>query len=199
MPIQDALVTVQATSTQTSTASDGSFTLGLASGNGLKVVGAREGYYSSSVTEDAPATNIEILLTPVILGANASYSFVAPATCAGCHPNQDQEWTDSAMANAALNTWVHDMYDGNGTPGGSAGFVYTDDSTYSGANYDSECAACHQPEAWITAGYSGPIDDPGDAGYPSPSARHGVSCDICHKIAYVDTARINYPGIFPGA
>ena len=31
------------------------------------------------------------------------------------------------------------------------------------------------------------------------AAVHGVSCDVCHKIAHVDEEKINYPGLFPGA
>ena len=198
-PIANALVTLQATSTQTSTAPDGSFALILASGSDLKIVGASEGYYSASVVENSPARNVEILLEPVILGENTDYSFVAPETCAGCHPNQEDEWNGSAMANAGINTWVHDIYDGNGTPGGAGGFVYTRDSLYSGANPDSECAACHQPESWVAGEYSGRMEGPDDDGYPSAATRHGVSCEACHKIADVDTEKIDFPGIFLGA
>ena len=68
-----------------------------------------------------------------------------------------------------------------------------------GANPDSECAACHQPEPWVTAGFSGRLEGPDDAGYPSAAAGHGISCDTCHKIANVDTQKIDFPGIYPGA
>jgi uncharacterized repeat protein (TIGR03806 family) len=199
LPIEGALVTLQTTTTQTSTAADGSFTLDIASGTDLVIVGASKGYYNASVTTNLPTTDAEILLTPVTIGTNASYSFVEPTTCAFCHPDQKSEWDNSAMANAGINTWVHDIYDGTGTPGGMGGFVYTRDSVFAGTNPNSECAACHQPESWVIAGYSGRMEGPNDAGYPSTATAHGISCETCHKIANVDTQKIDFPGIFPGA
>ncbi|MCP4993281.1 MAG: hypothetical protein GY934_05790, partial [Gammaproteobacteria bacterium] len=152
-----------------------------------------------STVADSPATDIEILLTPVTIGTNTSYSFVDPDACGSCHPNQKSEWDNSAMANAGINTWVHDIYDGNGTPGGNGGFVYTRDSVYAGSNPDSECAACHQPELWVAAGFSGRMEGPLDGIYPSTATSHGISCDICHKIADVDEQKISFPGVFPDA
>ena len=32
----------------------------------------------------------------------------------------------------------------------------------------------------------------------SAAALHGVSCEVCHKIADIDETRLNYPGIYPG-
>ncbi|MCP4960901.1 MAG: hypothetical protein GY925_16750, partial [Actinomycetia bacterium] len=200
LPIEDAVVTLQATTTHTSTAADGSFALNIADGGtDLVIVGANKGYYSASVTTNSPAAGAEILLNPVIIGTNAAYSFVEPATCAGCHPNQKSEWDNSAMANAGVNTWMHDIYDGNGTPGGMGGFVYTRDSVHAATVPDAECAACHQPESWVAAGYSGRVEGPDDIGFPSTAASHGVSCEACHKIADIDTQKMDFPGIFPGA
>jgi len=198
-PIADALVTLQATTTQTTTASDGSFRLYIPDGTDLNLVGAQKGYYNSSVLADSPANDIEILLTPVSVGTNTSYSFIEPETCATCHPDQKSEWDNTAMANAGLNTWVHDIFDGNGTAGGNGGFVYKRDSIFAASNPDSECASCHQPEAWVAAGFSGPMESPVDAGYPSNATSHGISCDMCHKIADVDKQKISFPGLFPGA
>jgi len=199
LPIENAVVALQTTATKTTTAADGSFSFSLSGGTYVTVVGASEGYYSASRTATAPASNIEILLDPVAIGTNAAYAFTEPSTCGICHPNQKNEWDNSAMANAGVNTWVHDIYDGNGTPGGMGGFVYTRDSAYAGSSPDSECAACHQPESWIAAGYSGRMEGPDDAGYPSTASAHGISCETCHKIANVDIQKIDFPGIFPGA
>jgi hypothetical protein len=198
LPIANALVTLQTTTTQTATALDGSFWFNMTSGSSLEIVGAKKGFYNASATTNSPATGVEILLAPVSIGTNASYSFVSSSTCALCHPNQRNEWNNSAMAKAGLNTWVHDIYDGTGTSGGAGGFVYTRDSVYAGTNPDSECAACHQPESWVAAGYSGALQGPGDPGYPSVAADHGVSCEVCHKIANIDTQNISFPGLFPG-
>jgi mono/diheme cytochrome c family protein len=199
MPIEGALVTLQTTTTQTTTALDGRFSFITASGTDLKIVGAIKGYYNASVATNSPATDVEILLAPVTIGTNASYELVHPDSCAICHPDQKAEWDNSAMATAGINTWVHDIYDGNGTPGGMGGFVYTRDSVHAGTNPNSECAACHQPDAWIQAGFSGRLQGPGDIGYPSHEVEHGISCETCHKIANIDTQKIDFPGIFPGA
>lgn len=100
------------------------------------------------------------------------------------------------MANAGLNTWVHDVYSGTGTAGGLGGFVYVRDSVLAGSNPDSECAACHQPEIWIDNAFSGPLDDTLVA--PPSAVVHGVSCDVCHKVADIDESKLNFPGIYPG-
>ena len=34
---------------------------------------------------------------------------------------------------------------------------------------------------------------------PTPAVMHGVSCDVCHKVADVNVANINCPGLFPAA
>jgi len=198
-PIANALVTLQSTTTQTTTANDGSFRLYIPDGTDFKLVGALKGYYNAPVIADSPATDIEIQLTPVTIGTNPNYSFVEPDTCGSCHPDQKSEWDNTPMSNAGTNTWVHDIYDGNGTAGGNGGFVYTRDSVYAGSNPDSECASCHQPELWVSAGFSGRMEGPNDGGYPSAATGHGISCDICHKIADVDKQKISFPGLFPNA
>ncbi|MCP4413469.1 MAG: hypothetical protein GY808_13005 [Gammaproteobacteria bacterium] len=198
-PIANALVTLQATTTQTNTAADGSFRLYIPDGTDLKLVGASKGYYNAAAIADSPAMDVEILLNPVTIGSNTNYSFVDPDSCGTCHPNQKSEWDNSAMSNAGINTWVHDIYDGNGTANGSGGFVYTRDSVFSSSNPDSECASCHQPESWVAAGFSGRMEGPLDGGYPSAATGHGISCDVCHKIADVDKQKIGFPGLFPGA
>ena len=200
LPIEGALVTLQATTTQASTNAAGEFALDIPDGgSNLVIVGANKGHYNKSITTDSPAAGAEILLQPVTIGTNASYEFVEPELCAGCHPNQKSEWDNSAMARTGTNAWVHDVYNGDGTPGGMGGFVYTRDSVHAANVPDADCASCHQPESWIAAGYSGRLEGPGDVGYPSDAASHGISCETCHKIADVDTQKMNFPGIFPAA
>lgn len=197
-PIADAKVTFQASLTHTFTQPDGTFTLDVPAGSGRVVVGAAKGYFNGGVTITSPAAGVVITLTAVAPGNDPAYQFMAPETCGTCHPNQVSEWTNSPMANAGVNTWVHDIYNGMATPGGMGGFVYTRDSVFAPTNPNSECAACHQPESWIPSPFTR-MEGPQDAGYPSISAAHGISCDICHKVADVDVAKINFPGIFPGA
>lgn len=197
-PLANAKVTYQASLTHTFTLADGSFSLDIPAGAGRIVVGAAKGFFNTPVTTGSPASGIQILLPAVPQDNNAAYQFVEPTTCGICHPNQVAEWTGTPMANAGLNTWVHDIYNGTGTTGGMGGFVYTRDSIFAPTNPNSECASCHQPESWIPNPFSR-MQGPQDAGYPSVAAVHGISCDICHKVADVDVSKINFPGIFPGA
>ncbi len=196
-PIAGALVTLQATDVQTITALDGSYVLDVPDGTGYVVVAARKGYFNAPIVVDSPSSGADMLLEPVPQDDNPQYAFVEPGFCGGCHPNQRDEWEGSAMAMAGLNTWVHDIYSGTGTPGGMGGFVYTLDSVHAAANSASECAACHQPEEWIRNGFAGPLDD--ELLTPPPTSLHGISCDVCHKIADIDPALTNYPGIHPTA
>ncbi len=198
-PIAGAIVGVQTTPFRAVSAADGTFEIYLAPGSNQIVAGGKKGFFNSSVAANAASFDIEILLTEVPLGTNTGYAFVESTDCGVCHPNQEAEWNNSAMALAGTNTWVHDIYAGDGTAGGLGGFVYTRDSVFAGTNPDSECASCHQPERWVSAGFSGRMEGPTDGTYPSNAVTHGISCDVCHKIADVDVDRINTPGIFPGA
>lgn len=197
-PIAGAKVAFQASLTHTFTLGDGTFSIDVPAGPGKVVVGAAKGYFNQGATVTSPASGVQIVLTAVPQADNPSYAFVAPETCGTCHPNQLAEWTNSPMARAGRNTWVHDIYNGTGTPGGMGGFVYTRDSIYAPNNPNSECASCHQPESWIPTPFSR-MQGPQDPGYPSTAAVHGISCDVCHKVADVDVSKIDFPGIFPGA
>ncbi len=197
-PIVGARVSLQASGIFTTTQAGGNYTLVISDGTDLVIVGASKGYFNASVLVDAPAVAADIYLDPIGQPDNPEYSIVAPNNCSGCHLNQYLEWFDSPMSLAGLNTWVHDIYNGTGTPGGMGGFVYTRDSIYAGTNSNSECGACHQPEMWVETPFTR-MNNPTDPDYPSESAMHGISCEACHKIADVDVSKINYPGIFPGA
>ncbi|MEE9391034.1 MAG: hypothetical protein V3W41_00845 [Planctomycetota bacterium] len=197
LPVADAIVTLQATTTQTTTAADGSYTTYIDPAANEVLVAAKRGFYNEPIDTQTGGTAFLIQLRPVHVGNNVNYQFLDPLLCAVCHPNQVSEWQNSIMAKAGQNMWMHDVYAGNGTPGGMGGFVYTRDSVFAGTNPDSVCASCHQPEAWIAAGFSGRVEGPTDANYPSPATVHGVSCETCHKIANVDTTKMNFPGILP--
>ncbi|MDP6384654.1 MAG: carboxypeptidase regulatory-like domain-containing protein [Planctomycetota bacterium] len=193
-PIGGALVTLQATTTRTTTAADGTYTLPIASGANLTIVAANKGHYNASISTSAPSTGNQILLEAVPTMDNGAYPFLTPTNCGMCHYDQLAEWIASPMAEAGQNTWVYDVYNGLGSPGGLGGFVYTRDSVFAATNPNSECAACHQPEPWIMS--------PGraleDISQLSASAMHGISCEVCHKIAHIDESKLNFPGIFPG-
>ncbi|GAB4386879.1 MAG: hypothetical protein Kow0022_17130 [Phycisphaerales bacterium] len=196
-PISGALVSLQARGIRTTTGADGTYQLVIPDVPGSRIVAAAYGFYNQGADYDE-VTTIDFALAATPSVDHPSYSFVPPANCGSCHPNQFAEWNGTAMAMAGTNTWVHDIYNGTGTPGGMGGFVYTRDSIYASSNPNSECASCHQPESWIAAPFSR-MQDPTDPGYPSASTSHGISCEVCHKVAGVDVAKVNFPGIFPGA
>jgi mono/diheme cytochrome c family protein len=193
-PIEGALVTQQTTAIRTTTAVDGTFTLDGADDGIVTIVGAIKGYFNAGVMVTAPVSDIVIELAPVPQDDDDAFALTSPFECERCHPEQYVQWTDSPMAKAGVNTWVFDIYDGSGTAGGMGGFVYTRDSAFAASNPESECSSCHQPQSWI--------EDPFSALVPKestdPGVVHGVSCDVCHKIADIDISKPNFPGIFPG-
>jgi len=197
LPVAGALVTLQTTAMQTTTLGDGTYSLDVPVGAELVIVAARTGYFNGAVTVDSPATGADIFLDAVPVTDDATYTIQAPTACSICHYSKIIEMEETPMARAGLNTWVHDIYSGTGTTGGMGGFVYTRDSVHKSSHPDSECASCHQPQRWIENGYAGALDD--NIGDPADNIMHGISCDICHKIADVDVAKINAPGIYPGA
>lgn len=194
VPLEGAIVSVQATDLRTVTAADGTFSLPGATGVDMVVVAGLKGYYNGSATAAAPGDSVLIALRPVPQDDDPSYAIVSPETCRSCHPDQYNQWFGSPMSLGGVNTWVHDIYNGTGTTGGMGSFVYTRDSQFAGHNPNSECASCHQPEVWLGNPFGAILPL---AGAPA-SVTHGVSCDICHKIADIDIANPNYPGIFPG-
>lgn len=198
-PIAGAIVTLQATPIRATTDDDGSYSLTIPDTDSAVIVAAYKGYFNQSASYNTgDLTTIDINIPMVPHGDDPSYEFMTPSSCAVCHPKQYEQWTDTPMADAGLNTWVHDIFNGTGTPGGMGGFVYTRDSMFSDSNPNSECASCHQPEPWIQDPFSR-MENPTDVGYPSLGVVHGISCDTCHKIADVDVSKINFPGVFPGA
>ncbi|MAG58160.1 MAG: hypothetical protein CMJ83_17885 [Planctomycetes bacterium] len=194
LPKPDARVTLQATTTRDITNGQGEFQLPGVTGTGLVIVAAAKGYYNASTFVNPPATGVVLQLVPVPPMNDPNYQPVDPDNCGVCHPDQFSQWEQSPMALGAVNTWVHDIYDGTGTAGGMGGFVYTRDSVHAAGNPASECAACHEPETWIEQGHV-PMSPVGSA---TPASLHGISCDVCHKVADIDMTRPNFPGIWSG-
>lgn len=194
-PVPGALVSVRATDHETRADVDGAFALADPGAGELVVTAAAVGYYTGAATATAPATDLVLELEPLPAADDAAWLPATPETCGACHFDQRSEWDGSPMARAGRNTWVADTYDGNGTPGGAGGFVYTRDSPAAAHTPASECAACHQPEAWVSAPFAALAAPDAD----NPEVAHGVSCDVCHKIAAVDETRTNFPGLHPDA
>lgn len=192
-PLVEALVRIQATDLETLTDSAGEFEITSATGEVIIVAGSKGYFYDSSPTT-APVTGVSLELEAVPQEDDASYVFADPSACENCHPTQVAQWTGSPMANAGVNTWVYDIYDGTATTGGDGGFVYLNDSMHAEEMPASECRSCHQPEGWVTNPFSAMA--PFDAA-PS-SAHNGVTCEVCHKMADIDISKPNYPGLYPG-
>jgi MYXO-CTERM domain-containing protein len=193
-PVADAIVTLQASDKETLTDAAGAYSLPSVTGKDLVIVAAKRGHYYGSVTVTAPVTTADVQLEQIPTTNDPAYLIKAPESCASCHDEQFAQWKDSPMGKAGANTWVYDVYDGTGTPGGQGGFVYTRDSVLSAKNPASECAACHQPELWWNKPYS-PLDP---LKSNTQAMGHGVSCEVCHKIANIDETKPNFPGLWPG-
>jgi hypothetical protein len=193
-PLGGAIITVQATTIRVTSAPDGTFSLPSTPAGPLTIVGAKKGFYNAPAWISSPATGVRLQCDPVVVGNDPSYTLLSPTNCAGCHPDQYTEWSGSPMSRGGVNRWVYDIFDGTGTSTGSQGFVYQRDSVHAAGNPNSECAACHQPQVWIER--NGAAMDP--IGSLSVGAQHGISCDVCHKIADIDETRTNFPGIWPG-
>ena len=189
-----ARVMLQGTGVFVLTEADGQFELAAPAREWATIAAAKKGYYNGSKFVSAPASDLTVEIESVPQMDNPDYTPLEPKECGECHPDQVKQWTGSPMSEAGVNTWMYDIYSGDGTDGGDGGFVYLRDSAYAGSNPESECAACHQPESWIAEPHTAvsPVTD------LSPAAVHGISCEVCHKIAHIDESRKNYPGIYPG-
>lgn len=92
--------------------------------------------------------------------------FTEPEVCAGCHPQQYDEWNGSVHALALQDP----IYQGELNKGFKA----------VGHEITRQCEGCHSPAGMVT----GEIKGPGLKGL-GRMARAGVSCDICHSISGV--------------
>ncbi len=96
--------------------------------------------------------------------------FTEPGVCAGCHPQQYEEWNGSVHALAFQDP----VYQGELNRG------YKE----VGHEVTRQCEGCHSPAGMVT----GEIKRPGLKGL-GPLALAGVSCDVCHSISGVTHLR----------
>lgn len=98
-----------------------------------------------------------------------------PGGCGDCHGEYLAQWQQSRHSGAALSPWVHDLHNGGGTPGGTAGYVYRDlhDDGETGV-----CAVCHVPNQNPRAAGSVQLNEAIGA-----SPLEGVNCASCHQLA----------------
>lgn len=183
-PIVDAVVHLQADPDGPSTLTDnlGAFSLAVAP-TGIVRVTAAVAYNRDAVrnwtTKGVLATNggnVEIELEPMPDQSNQGYTPIqaaVPGGCGDCHASQLAEWSASAHAGAAVDTWVLDLFSGSGTPGGANGYVYTD--VHPGET--GTCATCHSPVLEFDAPGTGYLDEAS-----TTAELEGVTCTACHQL-----------------
>lgn len=201
VPIESAIVRIQATRNSTTTASDGTFTLmGLEEGVTITVSGWKEYYYS--VKEEhvvPPAEGIELVLRLYQTDDNPDFEWTLPIsddpdafTCSSCKPGVTAIWLGNAHAGAGTNRRFFSMYNGTDTLGLTQvppGYVQDFPNTA------GVCATCHAPGAAIDAPYTTDMNE------LSGADTFGVHCDVCHKAAgvYMNPATSlpydNVPGV----
>ena len=183
-PIADARVRVQATVTPPAlSAADGSFSLPDPASSvvvtaALPYDSTRPLNYIIGSQTAAPGDDIVIRLRRLPASDQSPYQPATSVDCASCHSQQFQQWQDSRHAGAGTNPWVLDLFSGNGTPGGAAGYVFRDTHDPGETGF---CATCHAPLA--------DAQDPGNVMLDEvtlPAGLDGVNCLACHQMAEVN-------------
>ncbi|MCB9396382.1 MAG: hypothetical protein H6510_01080 [Acidobacteria bacterium] len=196
--VPDAIIVIKGHSMQTTSASDGSFSLNDTASLPFYLVVAKHPYFTEPVfiSTVSQSQNMMIDLTPVPLETSMPNGALnTPEDCETCHPDTYTEWLGSPMQKTGLNRWVWDVWDGTGTAGGMNGFVYKRDSIHRFANPNSDCSACHSPVHWLTDIETAGMGD--DVNNPTADMSRGVQCEVCHRAAFVDPAKSNFPGVTP--
>ena len=198
-PIAGARVHIQAdpTSPVVLSSADGTFTLPV-NPVGLVMVTAAVEYDADAVANFASAgtlaadgqTGVQIRLFRIPADDDPDYQLWVPlaADCGNCHEEQLHQWQQSNHAAAGDDIWVRDLYSGDGTPGGSDGYVFIDTHDPEESGF---CASCHNSMA--------DVFDPGNVKFnevTSMAALEGVSCVACHQIDMVNgnVSAIHYLG-----
>ncbi|MEZ5439910.1 MAG: multiheme c-type cytochrome [Lysobacterales bacterium] len=191
-PIAGAHVRVQAdlSSPVAITNAAGEFTLAIEPTDQI-TLGAAVAYDPNGsinwVTHTAPAnngqTNVVIELPRLPATDNPAYQPPTAVLCGICHEEQHEQWLTSRHAGAATNPWVLDLHSGSGTPGGAAGYVFTDLHDPGETGF---CATCHTPMIDVFTPGMVQLNEVVD-----PAALDGVSCLACHQIGDVDAGNIN--------
>ncbi|MCB9783103.1 MAG: carboxypeptidase-like regulatory domain-containing protein [Candidatus Omnitrophica bacterium] len=206
-PIEGAVVQVQASPVQTTTDASGEFVIDIPQQPFFILTAAKIGYVNNASFDSVlGATDVLIELPPVPTEANPEEpTFQSPMACASCHLVHYADWAGggkerpSRHSTAGQNRWVRDLYDGSGTEGGEAGYVFKRDSPIlsdevnpTGLHRSGLCAECHLPSLAAVAEMPGTVEL-SDAtagsieGTPERMAyEDGIFCGICHKIRDVN-------------
>lgn len=184
-PLADARVRIQTTTGNPFiTSSDGLFSLPDPD-QGAVTVTAVVSYdannainYITGSAIAAAGDTIEIRLDRLPDADRIPYNPGTALDCATCHFDQFSQWQDTSHAGAGVNTWVRDLYSGDGTPGGSNGYVFRDLHDDDDTGF---CATCHTPLA--------DAQDPGNLFFDEVTLAgglDGVNCLACHQMADVN-------------
>ncbi len=195
-PIAGAVVRQKTTANATTSAEDGTFTLGgLTEGIEVTITAWHEGYLIGWADVTPPQAGVNIILKPHYTTDNADYQWYPSndpdntMSCMHCMVAWPQ-WRANAHGNSATNPRFFSVYNGTHitdtitiTPGYKLDFPGT----------DGNCAACHAPAAAI-AGVATPFTGTttitgtvsADMNELVGVETEGSSCEFCHKIGEVN-------------
>ena len=182
-PVAGATVRIQATNNATTSASDGTFTLGgLSEGITVTVSAWKHTYYCAKVEGVVPpASGITLTLRHYQTNDNPNYEWMPPDdpvqdSCAHCKPGVTEIWLENAHAGAGANPRFFSLYNGTdvtGTTTITPGYVLDFPGTA------GNCANCHAPGAAVDTPFTA------DMNALTGANTFGVHCDFCHKVADV--------------
>lgn len=192
-PVAGLTISVQVdpTAPTTTTGPDGRFTLNVNPPEPINIAAWKPYDHTPGAVNYATATefavngqtDIEIRVPVLPTATEADYQVPSVAVCGACHTEQFEQWQQSVHANAARNVWVRDLFSGDGTPGGGAGYVFINNHDPGETGF---CATCHAPMQDVRTPGLLPFNQISGA-----IGLDGVSCLGCHQMADVDPAQIN--------
>ena len=180
-PVPGALVTLRATSYQTTTDEDGAFGLFVPpSDEELEVAAWASGYFIASVMTHVPADGLQLVLRRHHVNDNPDYSWTDPtpvagssSACGNCHPSIISQWSNNAHGLAISNLRFFSQYNGTDIDGNQTvppGYVLDFPGTV------GICATCHAPGAAVDAPFTTDMNAVRD------QLTAGIHCDFCHKV-----------------
>ncbi len=197
-PIAAAQIRIQGATAAALSDSGGFFSLDDERPFPFKLVAGAAGYYNQAllINDSTDLNNLLFELAAIDTTIVADHPFNTAGQCSGCHFSQFSEWRTSSMAGTGLNTWVFDLLNGEGTVGGSGGFVYQRDSVHRDRLPNSSCSACHSPVHWLSDIENAGM---GDIHAPNQAMEDGVTCEVCHRAYSLAPDKLNWPGVSPEA
>jgi hypothetical protein len=175
--IAGARVRLQGTDVVTTTDRSGSFRLPLLPGH--RLTAAKDGFLISGSAAGSLSPTLRLLRLPA--DDNLEYSWVDPApragdahACGTCHGDIYREWAGSGHARSGTGRHFRNLYEGTNWEGKSGVSWSLLNEHPDGAGV---CAACHAPAIPPEADAFLDLRD------LQGTARQGVHCDFCHKIA----------------